>query len=156
MKTLQFLLHLIIFIEVWAPILYSVPKTHVCSVTWEMSLNKRTICATWNLMCHSIPVVNFQPIFLCVEKGPAAEATDAPHHWGLLCNLCDEEKDDQLFFSFFRVMEYRWNENDRGKPKYSGGKPCLSATLSTTNPTWTDSELFFYMTRLFLWSILYL
>ena len=24
-----------------------------------------------------------------------------------------------------------------------GGKPYLSATLSTTNPTWTDSELFF-------------
>jgi hypothetical protein len=26
---------------------------------------------------------------------------------------------------------------DRGKPKYLA-KPCLSATLSTTNPTWTD------------------
>jgi hypothetical protein len=23
-------------------------------------------------------------------------------------------------FSFFRVMEHRWNEIDRGKPKYSG------------------------------------
>jgi hypothetical protein len=31
----------------------------------------------------------------------------------------DEEKDDQ-FFSFFQVMEHRWNEIDRGKPKYSG------------------------------------
>jgi hypothetical protein len=44
-------------------------------------------------------------------------------------------------------MEHRWNEIDIGKPKYSGGggeaevlggKTCLSATLSTTNPTWTD------------------
>jgi hypothetical protein len=42
-----------------------------------------------------------------------------------------------LVFSFFRLMEHRWNEIDRGKPKYSGGKPCPSATLSTTNPTWT-------------------
>ena len=25
-------------------------------------------------------------------------------------------------FSFFRVMEHRWNENDRGKQKYSGEK----------------------------------
>jgi hypothetical protein len=31
----------------------------------------------------------------------------------------DEEKDDQ-FFSFFQVMEHRWNEIDRGEPKYSG------------------------------------
>jgi hypothetical protein len=30
----------------------------------------------------------------------------------------DEEKSDQLF-SFFQVMEHRWNEIDRGKPKYS-------------------------------------
>jgi Zn-finger protein len=30
----------------------------------------------------------------------------------------DEEKDDQ-FFSFFQVMEHRWNEIDRGEPKYS-------------------------------------
>jgi hypothetical protein len=28
-----------------------------------------------------------------------------------------------LVFSFFRVMEHRWNEIDRGKPKYSGKKP---------------------------------
>jgi hypothetical protein len=34
-------------------------------------------------------------------------------------------------------MEHRWNEIDRGKPKY-WGKTCPSATLSTTNPTWTD------------------
>jgi hypothetical protein len=24
--------------------------------------------------------------------------------------------------SFFRVLEHRWNEIDRGKPKYSGEK----------------------------------
>jgi hypothetical protein len=37
-----------------------------------------------------------------------------------LCNPCDEdeEKDDQIF-SLFQVMEHRWNEIDRGKPKYS-------------------------------------
>jgi hypothetical protein len=32
------------------------------------------------------------------------------------------------------LMEHRWNEIDRGKPKYS----VSSATLSTTNPKWTD------------------
>jgi hypothetical protein len=37
-----------------------------------------------------------------------------------LCNPCDEdeEKDDRSF-SFFQAMEHRWNEIDRGKPKYS-------------------------------------
>jgi hypothetical protein len=35
----------------------------------------------------------------------------------LIVQLCDE--DDSLF-SFFRVMEHRWNETDRGKQKYSG------------------------------------
>jgi hypothetical protein len=29
-------------------------------------------------------------------------------------------KDDQFFFSFLQVMERRWNEINRGKPKYSG------------------------------------
>jgi hypothetical protein len=32
---------------------------------------------------------------------------------------CDE--DEQFFFSFFQVMENRWNKIYRGKPKYSGG-----------------------------------
>jgi hypothetical protein len=31
----------------------------------------------------------------------------------------DEEKGDQ-FCSFFQVMEHRWNEVDKEKPKYSG------------------------------------
>jgi hypothetical protein len=37
--------------------------------------------------------------FFLVEKGPAAEATDAPQPEGLLCNPCheDEEKDSQFF-----------------------------------------------------------
>jgi hypothetical protein len=37
-----------------------------------------------------------------VEKGPAAEATDALQHYDLLCNPCDEdeEKYDQFFFIF--------------------------------------------------------
>jgi hypothetical protein len=33
-----------------------------------------------------------------------------------------------------------WNEDWQGKPKYSE-KTCPSATLSTTNPTWTDPGL---------------
>jgi hypothetical protein len=40
--------------------------------------------------------------------------------------------DDRLW-----VWSSRWNENWQGKPKYSE-KTCLSATFSTTNPTWPD------------------
>jgi hypothetical protein len=53
-----------------------------------------------------------------VVKGPAADTTDAQQPSGLLCNRV--MKMTSFSFSFFRVMEHRWNENDRGKPKYSG------------------------------------
>jgi hypothetical protein len=35
----------------------------------------------------------------------------------LIVQPCDVS--DYFFFSFFHVMEHRWNEIDRGKPKYS-------------------------------------
>jgi hypothetical protein len=35
---------------------------------------------------------------------------------------CDENY-QFYFFSFFRVMEHRWTETDRGKPKYLGKEP---------------------------------
>jgi hypothetical protein len=50
-------------------------------------------------------------------KGPAEDATDAPQPWGLLCNPVMKMISS---FSFFQVMEHRWNDIDRGKPKYSG------------------------------------
>jgi hypothetical protein len=42
-----------------------------------------------------------------------------------------------LVFSFFLVMEQRWNEVT-GKNRSTRGKTCSNANLSTTNPTWTD------------------
>jgi hypothetical protein len=50
-------------------------------------------------------------------KGPVTDATDAPQPWGLLWNPVMKMISA---FSFFRVMEHRWNETDRGKPKYLG------------------------------------
>jgi hypothetical protein len=38
-------------------------------------------------------------------------------------------------------MEHRWNEIDRKETEVFGEKTCPSATLSTTNPTWTDLGL---------------
>jgi hypothetical protein len=55
-----------------------------------------------------------------VEKGPAAEATDAPQPWGLLCNPGMKMKRKMISFSFFQVTEHRWNKIDKRKPKYSG------------------------------------
>jgi hypothetical protein len=52
----------------------------------------------------------------CVVKGPAADATDAPQPSGLLCNPVMK----MISFSVLSVMEHRWNEIDRGKPKYLG------------------------------------
>jgi hypothetical protein len=37
----------------------------------------------------------------------------------LLVQPCDEDERLSVFL-FLQVMEHRWNEIDRGKPKYSG------------------------------------
>jgi hypothetical protein len=42
-----------------------------------------------------------------------------------------------VFYKVLQVMEHQWNEIDRGK-QTTRRKTCPSATLSTTNPTWTD------------------
>jgi heme/copper-type cytochrome/quinol oxidase subunit 2 len=74
-----------------------------------------------------------------VEKDPAADATDAPQPYAFLCNLMMELLliiiiiIIIIIIVFFLVTEHRWNEIDRGRPKYSG-KTYPSATLSTTNP----------------------
>jgi hypothetical protein len=58
---------------------------------------------------------------------------------GLLCNPMRKMM-KKRFFCFSILTEHRWNETDRGKPT-TRRKTCPSATLSTTNPTWTDPGL---------------
>jgi hypothetical protein len=65
---------------------------------------------------HDASICNAAFYFLF--KSPAADATDAAQPWGLLCNRV--MKMISFFFSFFHVMEHRWNEIDREKPNYSG------------------------------------
>jgi hypothetical protein len=63
-------------------------------------------------------------------KGPAADATDALQPCGLLCNPMMKMKMMIIFCPFpsnGAPVELNWQ-----------GKTCPSATLSTTNPTWTD------------------
>jgi hypothetical protein len=52
-------------------------------------------------------------IFFC--EGPRSRCYGRTAALRLIVQPCDEN--DQLF-SFFQVMEHRWNEIDRGKPKY--------------------------------------
>jgi hypothetical protein len=56
-------------------------------------------------------------LFLLLMKGPAADATDAPQPWGLMCNPVMMMVIN--IFVLFLVMEQRSNEIDTGKPKYS-------------------------------------
>jgi hypothetical protein len=65
-------------------------------------------------------------IFVCGE-GPRSRCYVRTAALRLIVQPCNKN----FFFSFFRVMEHRWKEIDRGKPKYSGKKTCHSATLST-------------------------
>jgi hypothetical protein len=46
-------------------------------------------------------------------------------------------KMSSFFYQVLQVMEHQWNEIYRGKPT-TRRKTCPSATLSTTNLTWTD------------------
>jgi hypothetical protein len=65
-------------------------------------------------------------------EGPAADATDAPQPWGLLCNPV--MKIISLFFAFPCTGGMKLT----GENRRTRGKTCRSATSSTTNPTWTD------------------
>jgi hypothetical protein len=46
-------------------------------------------------------------------------------------------KMSSFFYQVLQVMEHQWTEIDREKPT-ARRKTCPRATLSTTNPTWTD------------------
>ena len=45
-----------------------------------------------------------------------------------------------LVISFFRVMQHRWNEIDRGKPKYSGKKPVPLPLCPPQIPHWLTRD----------------
>jgi hypothetical protein len=77
-------------------------------------------------------IYELSPLF--EREGPRSRRYGRTAALRLILQSCDE---DDYFLSFVRVKEHRWNEPERGKPKYSG-KTCPSATLSTTNLTWTD------------------
>jgi hypothetical protein len=68
-------------------------------------------------------------------KGPAADATDAPQPKAF-CATPVMKMSSFFFYQVLQLMEQRWNEIDRGKPT-TRRKSCPSATLSTTNLTWT-------------------
>jgi hypothetical protein len=55
-------------------------------------------------------------------KGPATDATDAPQPEGFIVQLCGEN-DGEVFFCFSILMEHKWSESGRGKPKYSEKNP---------------------------------
>jgi hypothetical protein len=57
-------------------------------------------------------------VFFCFYgEGPRSSFCGRNAALSLILQLCDE---DDWCFLFFREMEHRWNEIDRGKPKYSG------------------------------------
>jgi hypothetical protein len=67
---------------------------------------------------HLSPEKSYNTEIFFVVKGPAADTTDAPQPWGLLCNPVMTMI--RFFSPFFQIMEHRWSGIDRGKPKYSG------------------------------------
>jgi hypothetical protein len=88
------------------------------------------------------PFIDYPIIFrfFLVVKGPAADATDAPQPWGFLCNPMMKMMMMIIIFFFCPFpsngapVEWKLTGENRSTRR----KTCPSATLSTTNPTWTD------------------
>jgi hypothetical protein len=60
--------------------------------------------------------------FFFSDEGPRSRRYGRTAALRLLVQPCDEDDDDDYdyyFFVLFLVMEHRWNEIERGKPKYS-------------------------------------
>jgi hypothetical protein len=67
-------------------------------------------------------MINVTNVFVCVcvcvcSEGPRSRYYGRNAALRLIVQPCDEG--DSFFFSFFLVIEHRWNEIDREKPKYS-------------------------------------
>jgi hypothetical protein len=67
--------------------------------------------------------IMFQTVFLLVVKGPAADATDAPQPWGLLCNPMMKVTMKMIIFCPFpsngAPMKWNWH----GETEELGEKP---------------------------------
>jgi hypothetical protein len=59
-------------------------------------------------------------LFFCCGEGPRSRSYGRTAALRLFVQPFDEDEVDQFSFSIFKVLEYRWNESDRVKPKYSG------------------------------------
>jgi hypothetical protein len=62
-------------------------------------------------------------LYLIVSgEGPRSRRYGRTAAMRLTVQPCDDDDDDYYYYYFvlFLVMEHRWNEIDRGKPKYSG------------------------------------
>jgi hypothetical protein len=77
-----------------------------------------------------------------VVKGPAADATEAPQPLGLLCNPMMK----MIFFFVFPCNGAQMELNGQRKTEVLGGKTCPSATLVTSNLTWTapGSKIYYF------------
>jgi hypothetical protein len=73
--------------------------------------------------CGTLGIVAICTLFLCVLLNEAVSC------WDYVASVTDEW-----------VWDAWWNDNERGKSKYTEKKICLSATLSTTYPTWAVRE----------------
>jgi hypothetical protein len=78
-------------------------------------------------------------VCVCVVRGPRSWCYGRTAALWLIVQPCDEDEDEdeQFFYQVVQVMEHQCTEIDRGKPT-TRRKTCPSATLSTTNRTWTD------------------
>jgi hypothetical protein len=93
---------------------------------WTMSINCRIVgqVRVWYAVVTDLRWSARQAVY-GLRLSPLGTAANV---WPIVPTPCDR---------WWWVWSSRWIENWQGKRKYSE-KTCLSVTLSTTNPTWSD------------------
>jgi hypothetical protein len=88
-----------------------------------LTQNLKHIFVAYVFCCCQLALCVCVCVCVCVE-GPRSRCYGRTAALRLVVQPCDEAARSVFFFSFFQVMEHRWNEIDRGKPKYSGKNLC--------------------------------
>jgi hypothetical protein len=87
---------------------------------WYLPSAKRFLSSAKHHVMEATGNEDIAPCIFFSGEGPRSRRYGRTAVLRLIVQPCDEDEDDYYFFVLFLVMEHRWNEIDRGKPKNSG------------------------------------
>ena len=112
--------------------MYNPARSYSSLINW-VSKDYTVIISTPKFNIRAEPIIlQIKARVLFCGEGPHSRCYGRTAAMKLILQPCDE--DDLVFPCNGAPVEWNW----QGKTEILGGKTCPSATLSTTNPTWTD------------------